>query len=63
MCAPSTVTYICTLFQFRTLENYARWQLIKEFLPFMGEEFTNAYNKFTLATQGLPILTQLVYTL
>ena len=36
----------------RSLENYAKWQLVKQFLPFLSEEFTNAYNTFTLATQG-----------
>jgi len=35
-----------------TLENYAKWQLILGFIPYLGENFTTPYYKFMLDTQG-----------
>ena len=35
-----------------TLENYAKWQLIQGFLPYLGENFTTPMYKFTQVTQG-----------
>ena len=37
----------------RSLENYAKWQLVKQFLPYLSKDFTDAYNAFTLATRGI----------
>lgn len=35
-----------------SLENYAKWQLVKQYLPYLSEDFAKAYSTFTLATQG-----------
>ena len=34
------------------LENYAKWQLVLRYLPYLSEDFSNAYSAFTLATTG-----------
>ena len=39
----------------RSLENYAKWQLVKQFLPYLSKDFTDAYNAFTLATRGMSV--------
>ena len=36
-----------------TIENYVKWHLVKRFLPYLSEDFTNAYQQFSLATGGM----------
>ncbi len=34
------------------LENYAKWQLIRSYIPYLSDDFINVYYAFTKTTQG-----------
>ena len=44
--------YICVPFISSTIENYALWQLIRSYIPYLGDNFTAAYYNFSKSVQG-----------